>query len=819
MPHDPEIKTDWRYRPGRQVSTNVHRALAARRARFAATWRQDPAREAALVLLAVTVLIALFVVGAAAKNRHFSSTGLGPDATWWMESAQRYRYIEMVAGGDEIPALDTRMQAPDGYPPRSDTILQEEFYGRLAQRLRGEERSLPSFLRLLTRLVSSSAVFPVALFCFAITRRRDAALLGAAAFLLCLPVAERGTGAVLFREDLAFPVLCWHLAFLGFWVRRPRWFSALLAGVALAASLLLWKVISFYVLVLVALLGSAHWLGRASPRVLLPGTILLLGPSALAALLPFNLQHDGWLTGTPLLAGLAVAVGMAAHAVRKDSSPWIGAVVAALAFGALRFALPSEAGYDHAWETIFARLRFLGHKPEDPSLLSFHARHYWTGNYESPDLRRLARDWPLLALLALPGLFAVLRWWRPRFWRSWEEPRLPPRIPTRLLEGWGPMEPLLALASHAVLFLSLGFVGIYLVFRKLQLFAALGLALLVALGFSVDAKRLRGFGRGVLAAGVLAVAVHGFVPLPGLERLWTRAAEIDREGWSPVSVFSGRSFNGLANELPTRVGVDEPVLASFIISPFILAYLDRPTVLHCFFEGDVLERYEAVTKARFGDEEGLWQVARSYGARWYVHEAQHVLRTDPRMSQRYVADAMDWPHASVSVAMSYAPEELRHFELVWQNDWFRLFRVLDEGERRKRPPADSELAAAWNRPLFTALFGDPLAPLEARPDRSPADLLYSTLRAERSLMAAIGADELGDSLTPWSERELQVALHYAPWMWKAEQILARYYRARGPAEKARLHETRSGQIRSALQGRRAFPEGMEPGHVPLIGSP
>ncbi len=813
------MKTDWRYRPGRQVSTNVQRALAARRARFAATWRQDPARETALILLLVTVLVALFVLGAAAKNRHFSATGLGPEATYWMESAQRYRYVAMVAEGQQIPAVDTRMQAPDGYPTRSDTILQEEFYGRLARRFRAEDRSLPSFVRLISRLVSSSAVFPLALLCFAITRRRDAALLGAAAFLLCLPVAERGTGAVLFREDLAFPVLCWHLAFLGFWVRRPRWYSALLAGVLLALSLLLWKVISFYVLILVALLGSAHWLGRASPKELLPGTLLLLGPTALAALLPFNLQHDGWLTGTPLLAGTAVAIGMGAHLLQKDKSPWIGAVVAAVAFAALRFLLPSEAGYDHAWETIFARLRFLGQKPEDPTLLSFHARHYWTGNYESPALRRLARDWPLLALAALPGLLSVVRWWRPRFFKSWEEPRLPPRIPTRLMEGWGPMEPLLGLASHAVLFLSVGFVGIYLVFRKLQLFAALGLALLVAVGFAVDAKRLRAVRRLALFGMILAVAVHGFVPLPGLERLWSEAAEVDREGWNPVSVFSGRSFNELAGELPARVGEDEPVLASFIISPFLLTYLDRPTVLHCFFEGDVLERYEAVTTARFGDEQGLWDLARGYGARWYVHEAQHVLRDDVRMSQRYVAAAMDWPHDSVSVQMSYAPEQLKHFELAWQNDWFRVFRVLDEGKRPRRPPADTELRAAWNRPLFTAQFGDPLKPVEARADRAPSDLLYSTLRGERSLMAAIGGDGEAGSLTPWSERELQVALRYAPWLWKAEQILGRYYRTRGPADKARFHEERAAAIRGALQGRRAFPERMEPGPVPLIGRP
>ena len=795
------------------MSSRVQQQLQGRRQRVLASWRHDPLRELALLLLGLVTLTSLFVLSAAARQAGFDRSGQNPAATFWMESAQRYRYVRMVAEGEGIPELDTRMQAPDGYPPRSDTIFQEELYGRLAATWRPADMPLPVFVRLISRLLSASSVFGLALLAYALTRRRDAALLAALAFGLALPVVERGTGTTLFREDLAFPVLCLHLAALAFWARRPRWFHALLAGLLLAASLLLWKVTGFYALLLVGFLATAHWGGRAEPRGLLVGTVLLFAPGVAAAWLPFSLHYDGWATSTAVLAAGAVAIGMLGGALRPTAPAWSWALVSAVAFVGLRYALPSESGYEHAWETIFARLEHFGEKPADPTLLSFHARHYWTGNYESPTLARLLRDWPLLALAALPGLLRVLTWWRPSFWRTWSPSTLLAPLPSGVLEGWGPSAPLMGLASHFALWMLGGFWLVYLLFRKLQLFAAAPLALLVAVGFAAATGKTRTVQRVGLLAVVLAVGLQGWGILPTFER-WLPSVQDDAVAWSPVSVFSDRSFNGLAEALPKHVGVDEPVLASFIVSPFILAYLDRPTVLHCFFEGDVLDRYEAITHARFGDEEALWTAATSYGARWYLHEAHHVLRSDGRMSQRYVAGAMDWPADSALVRMSWAPEELKRFELAWENEWFRLYRVLDEGER-PRPPRTSDLAA-WSRPLFTRLFGDPLGPIT--PGRyTPADLLYGTLRGEQLLLGGIQAVEREDGLSPWNERELQQAVLHAPWLWKADQILERYYVQDRQPERARRHGQRARAMQAAMAGRGRFPEELAPIRVPLVG--
>ncbi len=804
----------WGYQPGGPlISPHIRAQIERRRARLLEAWRRDPMREVALVAVFFVVLSTLFVASVGLKQARFLDTVGNETATYWMESAQRFRYLRDVAEGGGIPHIDARMQAPDGYPPRSDTIFQELLYGNLYLSYAELGTDIAAFSRLLTRLVSASAILPIALLCLALTRRRDAALVGAFAYATTLAVVERGTGQALLREDLAVPILIWHLAFLALWSLRPRLLTALLSGVFLAGALLCWKVVTFYVLLLVAFIGSALWLRRARPGLLGLGLLALLGPSALAALLPYSLQFDRFLTSSALLAGLSVLVTLllawALPAVKART--WV--LVAATAFVLLRWALPAEVGYDHAWETIFARLRFLGAKPEDPELLSFHARHYWTGNYQSPTWARLLRDWPPLMLAAVPGVVVLFRWWRLESWtRFVEADRVPTPLPTALMQGLGPMEHLPPLASHFVLWLSLSFVGVYLLFLKLQLFAAIALVVLVSVGFAA-ARRYRSSTR----IGIIALLVAGSLQtlglLPGLER----AVVSEKTGSTDhVVVFSPDSLNELSTFLSEQTQEDETVLASFVLSPFLLTYLDRPTVLHCFFEGELPERFQRVTEARFGPERELWSLARQMGAKWYIHEAHHLLRTDPKMSQRYVAGAMEWPQDSALTRMQFAPEELEHFELRFENRWFRVFAVLEEGAKPKHRRAKQPFAV-WSRPLFTSLFGDPLSEnVRAATDSGlvPSDLLYATLEAARQLRAGKASRSEESASAPWSERYFQEALRVAPYFYPAAEELDDLYKDLGRPEKASRYRALGRAYRAFLLGRGQVPEGMSIGVLP-----
>jgi hypothetical protein len=223
-------------------------------------------------------------------------------------------------------------------------------------------------------------------------------------------------------------------------------------------------------------------------------------------------------------------------------------------------------------------------------------------------------------------------------------------------------------------------------------------------------------------------------------------------------------------------------------------------------------------EARFGDEQALWDVAREYGARWYVHEAQHLLRTDRRMSQRYVAGAMQWPEDSVLVAMQLAPERLERFDLVWENDWFRVFRILDEGER-KRGIRPDPYRPVWSRPLFEWLFGDPFEPIDATAafPLSPSDLLYSTLRASSAVDRASFDPTTGSVGNSTTERALQEALRVAPYLVDGEEMLATFYELRDRHDRALEHRARAETLRRALSGQGSFPPDAKPVPLPMRG--
>ena len=799
------------YRPGRHRKPgHVSRQLRKRREDLGSRWKLDPLREVALVVLFAVILATFATAAVTAKTGAFAALGRAPDDTFWMESAQRFRYVQMVADGGVIPRLDTHLQTPQGYPPFADTVLQEWLYGKLAGVLTKPDESLAAFVRRLTRVVAASSVIPMALLAFAVTRRRDAALLAAFLFGLCLPVAERGAGAVIFREDLAYPVLLWHLGFLALWARRQTVVRALAAGASLLLSLLLWKVVTFYSLLLVAFLATVFLTRRMEPRDVAIGTAALFGPAALGVLLPLSLAHDHFATSTPILAAVAlIATALLAWRVQRiPRMGFAGIFVALMVLG--RLLLPGETGYDHAWETILAKLQTFDRKPLDPAELSFHARHYWTGNYESPTLRRLARDWPWLALVALPGLVALARELRGRP----ADPVLRPP-PTKLLDGDGPLDPLPGALAWFVLWLVVSFLAVYLLFSKLILFAATALAILAALGFAAPV-RLRRVRRCLIVLLALGVALHGLRRLPALEAAFV--TEDDQDGWSTTVVFTSESFSELSTWLGSGTAADEPVLASFVISPFLSTYVGRPTVLHCFFEGDLLPRLERVITARFDSEEALWEAARDYGARWYVHEPHHLLRTDPRMAQRYVADRMQWPSDSVLARMQYAPEDLERFELAWENDWFRVFRVLEPDEERRTPQRSSR-AATWSRPLFEGLFGDPLQPLVDRgAGLEPVDLLYSTLRAQAWMRYAEGQRNESAPLLRFAEQEygLQKAVEVAPYLVEAHDALGVLYQAAGKSEKSADHRQRAASARAALSGRVRAPAELAPVPIPRL---
>jgi hypothetical protein len=766
------------YQPGGPaLSPHIRRQLERRRAAPLSAWRRDPAREGVVLLIGALGLTAVLGVAWLGRARVWEEAAVADDAPFSGASAQHFRSVAQLVDGRGIPERDPRVETPDGYFPWKDEGLQDVAWGAAARardrtwRAAGsgagsatEEGPLAPRLRHTVRAVASLSVLPMALLAWAATRRRDASLVAALAFGACAPMTAAGSGAGLQPELLGTPLFLLHLAFLVLWSSRPHAAWALLSGLCLLLGLLLWKLLGFWVVALALLLLSAGLLRRERGPVLAAASPFLFGPSLLGAFVPWGLRPEGLLRPGPGLAAL------------------------------------------------LARLGHPSGKPADPAVLPPDARHAWTASWDAPAFDTLLRDWPWMLLAALPGLVVVLRMWRPSSWRRAVDPdAVPPAPPRALWEGLGPMEALGGASSHFVLVIVVGFPFVFGILQGAASFAAAALALAVGVGFAAP-RRLRRPLRAGIGLLVLLSSLHGAGFVPGLEGTWS---QLVRQGGQRAGAVAAppEAWEALLAWIGQNTAEVSPILASPDVSAHVLAYLDRPVALHHGRNSSALARRRELAAARFGPEEGLWELASRWAVRWYVHEAPDLLRDDADGSPRYLAARMDWPHDSVLARMSYAPETLTRFRLAWTNEWYRVFEVALPGRPAERCTCAPSEHALWSRPLFSGLFGDPLSPLaeprEGAPP-SPSAFLARALAADAQLREAQRWTQDGRHAHPMAERELQIALEVAPWNAGAERALARWYELSPRPDRAAEHAARAAALSRALAGAGPFPPGVVP---------
>lgn len=765
-------------------------------------------------LLVAVALLLLYLLAVTVRVHRLEQLDVGDGTPFWIESAMRYRIITQVYSGEGVPMRDLLQQHPEGYLTYGDTILQEYLYGTLARWVQPE--SLTSFIRLLSPTFYCLLLFPMFWLCWQATGSIGASLVACVLYTTLPPSIDRSNGLVIYRENVCFPFLALHLAALFAAARagapkpgsgqaragapaeaavEPATFSGLGLTILSATALLLmhlaWKVSTFYqVMLLIYFLFIFVFYNQS-----LKFKIIILAHSLPLFLLSFlpplpilgTLSMDrywGSLNGALTLVLLVLCLMVPSSARRVEipataelpgsslpgsslpgsslpvhgrildrlRSPWLRLGLSLGLLVILVKLLPGGNSYGHAWSTLRAHLEFPLGKPTDPALLDIAARHYWTGNYRSPNLARALRDF---ALPALPLLFLVRR--RVELSRF-----LPSRFQLADL-GWG--FSLLSFAAYVVAYVLIRKFGTLLALYSMPLVA---LACLTLLEQAQHRKRLA---MGLLG-GLLGVAYLSAWNDVGPEQLLLRHTPSQQESAraelvpeEPSVVYTITSFNEISHWIRENTRPSEPILASWALAPYLTAYLERTTVIHSFFESDNIHRVEDYYEVLFQPLDRLHAFARQYGTRYLVLEAHFLLRTDEWMSYRYVANRLKLTGDEGIYRLHYQPENSPGFALRYQNEYFRVYEVLAEPVTS---PAPTKLKYS---PLFDpevpgAQVG---APLEQGPR-----LLYGMLEAHRYWQAGVSAlakQQPEAALSSWLE-----GLKYSSWhpeLWRSLYRLAR----------------------------------------------
>jgi hypothetical protein len=489
---------------------------------------------------------------------------------------------------------------------------------------------------------------------FALSRRlwdcQAAGLFAAFLIAFCKPVIAVTNGHEFLHDSYAVLLVSLHLALFVAYVKRPRPLTATLAALTMAAMLAAWEPAPYYAAAIAIAALVAGKLASDARRTFL--TTHLLGCLLAGATLP-------WLRASRFLfvwTWALILVSTSWFYVRAwlpkttRSALYIatGTVVLAALFRPFHLgALPKLSALDY-W---IPRLRFLLGKPADPHRLSDAARYLWT-------LARMSPDKYAVFTFFLPFLFI---------------------LPVSLLAARDR-----ATGSRRLVGIVLGIVviavGLFLLDRRGLLAAALGLFVLASVagyGFGSHLKT-RFF---PVAGGTFLIVMQALLPYSWADIPHQAASVLGLRPDSPnefLWISLGNADQSLVKYVVSRTSVRDPILTPPAEASLLTTFAGRKAtgVPGLTTRADMAST-EAFVSAFYRDEDSLYAFCDSLGITYVLYSIDFVL-DETASSPRYLAGLSTVPQESAAFRMHFAPETLTHFNLVFENDNYRLYRVTRE---------------------------------------------------------------------------------------------------------------------------------------------
>ena len=627
-------------------------------------------------------------VGETSRNQ------LGHWGYFWSERAFHYRTTLMFAVDDytspEVLEQDIAQQYPAGVNAwREYTLLMEPVYGRLFRWFGHQDEILAEFLTRLVPLVHVLMFLPLYLLARALGARQLLAASAVMVYATCSLGFSRFSGSLLLKENFA---LLWLMFFLAahFWADRRRSFTLLtVAAVSLIILLASWHLSQFLVLVVLGAVAVAQSLGREKDvtwLILQPGAYLLAG--ALAGLTPSLLARGFFLSLTMMLilSWLVLAI-LTGRARQLNDSPTRRFGVLAglfLVLGAASFLNRHFAGdYNHLFGLLVQKLVHGFNKPADPLLLPFDVRVFWASPFTTPDWSEVWSKLGYHVFILGPAMVAgVIFLFTGRLDRRQQSLLIMSPI---FLMGW------LMIERLGVILLPFAVVVLAVVAERV--------------GTLLEDKRgwTRTHSRQVALAAVVLMIATPAANLAGSLKNQIKVARDVSKG-RPVYIgasdeaywgFRGDLLRWLVSNTPgpySRFGSGQAqaVLGDIGVSPQVLLYTGRPVVLNSQFENQpIRNRYHDYLQALFSADPSQLQTILAEVEAGYLFINRNWATTDAAGSPAYLAGLTGPLSVNLNITrLHFAPQELGFLQPVYNNEFYRLFKVV--------PPAQRS-PATWDR--------------------------------------------------------------------------------------------------------------------------
>ncbi len=548
------------------------------------------------------VVIAIYILASLLKLHHFQNVPYfhprNDTCLFTSEGALQYRYARMVANGQSIPQLDVKAQYPEGLKVFSDLTISMEFVSGYLYRLLSPLISLPFhiFLIYFICFFSSLTILAVYLISLKVWENRFSALVSTCFYAFSLPSMSRTIGNYL-REDFALPFIFFSLYFFlaslyeandssirKYWRALAPYLSGLLMAIALAS----WHLTSFYFLLFVVYVairflfrdGKNHILmasfGKSVSFVIVAGTIVPVLREKLFILSPSML----------ISYSLLISYYLGEHwEARKQKILFIMVGTILICSTGIIFA-DHYREYSHVYSLLFYKLLYLGNKPPDPTKLPYHASVLWLGGaFAAPQLG-----------------FTILHF--------------STLIPFGIFSFAGSLYNLIKRKTRTgedlLIFLALAFLGSYLLVRRMFPFLCFFLCIFIGRILLGKSKRAVAY-ISIILAFAFAFEVHKTITLhkPTIFKKMIQkiphkepALQILQQATDKPDLVYWIRRNNLYND---------SILTWFGLGPMILAYTDRPIIIHSKFESShIREKYREFIFSLYEDEGKFYDICRKF---------------------------------------------------------------------------------------------------------------------------------------------------------------------------------------------------------------
>lgn len=576
--------------------------------------------------------------------------------------AVHYYFTKLVAEGRVIPSVDTNIQHPEGMNIKKELSIFMEYPIGFSYRFaaRFYKVVLDDYIRYFIWIFAALSIFAVFIAARAIGCSSLSGVMAAFFYSFSFASLNRTAGFGYMRENFSLPIIFFFLAF--FLKSLEKKSSQLknnvylvLAGAFLFVALFSWQFSQFFYLIFGVFAAIALFSGKYN---IVKNFLIVSVFAVIAGIAAPYLRENRFLISTPAILMYAIFITYLFAYFKKLQFSFLLALFC-LSFAAIKIATfkysTDFTNYFHVYSLLFYQFKFLGIKPPDPTLIPIDARMLWDVAHSSPNIREVFQYFGVVFLAGALPLGVILK----KIFKK------------EAKDG-----------EIFLVYFTVIFIILYLLANRTMVFLIFFVSILAGEFFAAFKGKI--LKRIAIALSIFAIIIQFSTDLK-------------------VSVYGADTgfITDLLRWIDANTKKSDVILSSPRSSPEILAYTGRPIVLHAKLETKYIrdKSYLWAETLLAGTEEDFYRLCKGWGVNYFAFPKGTYLESGPS-SWRYITnnlskgedslgykfEALPRGHSEskfdrdgflyeVNISSGFTKPKLKHFELVYQNKYFNVYKV------------------------------------------------------------------------------------------------------------------------------------------------